>query len=54
MSSQSAAKKQEQILAREEALANRLALAVLDKPTPPIWMILIPVFFVFYAWKLKQ
>lgn len=54
MSAQSLAKKQEQILAHEEALANRLALAVLDKPTPPIWMILIPIFFVFYAWKLKQ
>ncbi|NQS70914.1 MAG: hypothetical protein HQQ73_01930 [Desulfobulbaceae bacterium] len=54
MDSQTAAKKYEQILAHEEALAKRLALVVLDKPTPPIWMVLIPIFFVFYAWKLKQ
>lgn len=38
----------------EEAMANRLARLVMEKPTPPIWMILIPVFFVFFAWKLND
>ena len=42
------------ILAYEEAMAGRLASQVLEKPVPPIWMILIPVFFVFYAWKIKE
>lgn len=46
--------KKRQILEYEEALAGQLARRVLEKPVPPIWMILIPVFFVFYAWKMKE
>lgn len=46
--------KKRMILAYEEAMVDRLAREVLEKPVPPIWMILIPVFFVFYAWKLKD
>jgi len=46
--------KKRTILAYEEAMVDRLAREVLEKPVPPIWMILIPVFFVFYAWKLKE
>jgi len=42
------------ILAYEEVMAGRLARQVFEKPVPPLWMILIPVFFVFYAWKLKE
>lgn len=54
MAAPTLAEKQQQILAHEETLARQLALAVLEKPTPPIWMILIPIFFIFFAWKLKQ
>lgn len=46
--------KKQQILAYEESLARRLARLVIDKPVPPAWMILIPVFFVFYAWKIRE
>lgn len=42
------------ILDYEESMARRLASMVLEKPKPPIWMILIPVFFVFYASKLQE
>jgi hypothetical protein len=31
-----------------------LALHVIEKPTPRVWMIFIPIFFVFYFWKLKE
>ncbi len=46
--------KKELILAHEESTANQLARRVLDKPTPSVWMILIPVFFVFNAFKIKE
>lgn len=46
--------KRHRILDYETALANRLARKVLEKPTPPIWMILIPIFFVFFAAKLHE
>lgn len=46
--------RKQQILEYEENLARRLARQVFEKPTPPIWMILIPIFFVFYGWKLKE
>jgi hypothetical protein len=42
------------VLDNEEALARQMALQVLDKPSPPIWMIFIPVFFVFFAQKMNQ
>ncbi len=42
------------ILENETALARQLALHVIDKPVPRVWMIFIPIFFVFYFWKLKQ
>lgn len=44
---------QQRILENEQDLARQLAHRVLDKPVPPIWMILIPIFFVFHAWKIK-
>ncbi len=46
--------KKEKILAHEEMLARRLARRIIEKPVPPVWMILVPVFFVFHAWKIKQ
>ncbi len=38
----------------EQQQARKLALKVIDKPKPPLWMVLIPVFFVFFAWKMKE
>lgn len=38
----------------ETTLARQLALHVIEKPVPKVWMIFIPIFFVFYFWKLKQ
>lgn len=42
------------ILDQETAIAKQLARRVLERPTPPIWMIFIPIFFVFHAWRIKQ
>lgn len=42
------------ILAHETEHARQLALHVIEKPVPRVWMIFIPIFFVFYFWKLKQ
>ncbi len=42
------------ILSRETKRARQLAFHVIEKPQPRVWMIFIPVFFVFYFWKLKQ
>ncbi len=46
--------KKELILNYEEKFANAIAAKVIDKPILSLWMILIPVFFVFYFYKLKQ
>ena len=46
--------KKELILHSEEQFANAIAAKVIDKPILSLWMILIPVFFVFYFYKLKQ
>lgn len=46
--------KKQLILANETAMARQLALHVIEKPVPRVWMIFIPVFFVFYFWKLKE
>ena len=42
------------ILNHEERFAHKLARKVITKPVPPIWMILIPVFFVLHAYRIKQ
>ncbi len=42
------------ILENEKQCASRIALEVIDKPVLALWMILIPVFFVFYFWQLKR
>lgn len=46
--------RKELIFANEETMAWQLALHVIEKPTPRVWMIFIPIFFVFYFWKLKE
>lgn len=42
------------ILEYEKSRAHELARRVIDKPVPSVWMILIPVFFVFYGWKIRE
>lgn len=54
MSIKNVDQKKQQILEHESQLANRLALMVLDKPKPPIWMIFVPIFFVFFVQKMNQ
>lgn len=46
--------KKQLILDHESQLAHKLALQILDKPKPPIWMIFIPIFFVFFVQKMNQ
>ena len=46
--------KKTQILAAQESMSRQLALRVLEKPEPRVWMIFIPIIFVFYFWKLKE
>ncbi len=46
--------KQSAIFARERQFARELASRVIFKPELSIWMIVIPVFFVYYFWRLKQ
>ncbi len=54
MKSDETGRKAEYILDQETTIARQLALHVIEKPTPHVWMIFIPIFFVFYFWKLKQ
>lgn len=42
------------ILANETDTSRQLALHVLEKPLPRVWMIFVPVLFVFYFYKLKE
>ncbi len=42
------------ILDEEHLFCRRLSAAVIEKPTLSIWMILIPVFFVFYFWHYSR
>ena len=44
----------ELILAQERRFAGYVAGEVVDKPVLAMWMILIPVFFVFYFYQLKR
>lgn len=54
MSIKNVDQKRQQILDHESKLANQLALQVLEKPKPPIWMIFVPIFFVFFVQKMNQ
>ncbi|MBC7355551.1 MAG: hypothetical protein H5U09_05045 [Desulfomicrobiaceae bacterium] len=42
------------VLAAEETLADRLAQAVLPRPKPSVWMILLPPLFVFFALDMQR
>lgn len=53
-SSSSMSEKRGLILANEQLLARKVAADVIDKPQLALWMILIPVFFVFYFFHLKR
>lgn len=44
----------ELILQAEQRFASQVSATVIDKPKLAVWMILIPVFFVFYFWQLKR
>ena len=46
--------KKELILANETDIARQLALRVIEKPLPRVWMIFIPILFVLYFSKLKE
>ncbi len=46
--------KRDLVLKHEEKFAGALATAVLDKPTISIWMILIPVIFVYYIYQHQK
>jgi hypothetical protein len=46
--------KKHSILEYERTVANKLAVRVFDKPKPPLWMIFVPIFFVFFAQKMQQ
>ena len=42
------------IIAQEEVFAHTLALKVLDRPKLSIWMILIPVIFVYFFYRYQR
>ncbi|TKB28571.1 hypothetical protein FCL47_03560 [Desulfopila sp. IMCC35006] len=46
--------KKKLILEYEKAASRQLALHVIEKPLPRVWMIFIPILFVFYFWKVKE
>jgi hypothetical protein len=54
MSSIDIDEKAQLILASETGTARQLALHVIEKPVPRVWMIFIPILFVLYFSKVKQ
>jgi len=46
--------KRDLIMADEKRFAAQVSARVIDKPRLDVWMILIPVFFIFYFWQLKR
>ena len=51
---QTMAHKRDLILADEKQFAAQVSEKMIDKPRLDVWMILIPVFFIFYFWQLKR
>lgn len=49
-----AEQKHQIVLEHEEGFADRLALQVLDKPKLSVWMILIPIIFVHYFYRIQK
>lgn len=46
--------KKKMILVHEEQFAGKLALQVIEKPKLSVWMILIPIIFVYYFYRLQR
>lgn len=46
--------KRDLILVGEKEFAAQVSARVIDKPKLDVWMILIPIFFIFYFWQLKR
>ncbi len=46
--------KKDMILKHEAMLANKIAVDVIDKPKLNIWMIIIPIIFVYYFYHLQK
>lgn len=46
--------KRDLILVEEKRFAAQVSSKVIDKPRLDVWMILIPVFFIFYFWQLRR
>jgi len=51
---ESFAHKKDLILAREETFADAVAVSVLDKPKVSLWMILIPLLFVYFVYRQQR
>jgi len=47
-------KKSALILAHEKTIAHVVARGVIEKPVLSVWMILVPIFFVYYFYRLKK
>ncbi|MBC8247469.1 MAG: hypothetical protein H8E81_07780, partial [Deltaproteobacteria bacterium] len=47
-------KKKELILNYEQKFANSVAVAVIEKPQLNLWMILIPIIFLHFFYRLKK
>ena len=47
-------KKIKDILHAEELFAKKLALKVIDKPSLTVWMILVPIIFVYYFFRFQR
>jgi len=46
--------KKEAIIAFEQRLAHAVSREVIEKPKLSVWMILIPIFFVFFAYRMNR
>lgn len=46
--------KRQILLAHERRLANHVARTVIEKPVLSVWMVLVPIFFVYYFYRLKK
>lgn len=47
-------RKSELILAADEALTRSIAKTVFEKPVISIWMILVPIFFVYFIYNMQK
>jgi hypothetical protein len=48
------AQKKEIILQRELAFANAIGAAVLEKPSVSFWMVLIPILFLYFIYRMQR